>query len=234
MTGTVFVISDLIGKKYNGHPMMTERMLASLSSKGWEIGSHTRTHPNLTELSDLEVSAELIDSKRRLEDVVSTKILGMAYPGAAYDARIKSVAARYYTYARSSSTYPPQRVNSLQPRDKMELRSMGGCEHAWALPLHLFGNHVARIIGYRSGMGRPRSLKRGRGWFNPPGGGLEARFIRKGVRNLKSHQWLILTIHDISPKPLTGYSISNGEFREIVKAVTQASEIVNLEYLART
>lgn len=229
MTGTVFVISDLIGRTYRGYPTMNERMLRSLSSKGWEIGSHTQTHSNLTELSDLQVNAELRDSKKHLENITSTKILGLAYPSDRYDNRIKAIAAKYYSFARNNLCYPPLRTNSLHPRDQMELRAMGGSEHALALPLHLFDSHISRIIGYRPGLGKPRNLNRERGWINPPTRGLEGRFIRKWVRNLSKNRWLILNIHDISAdKPLTPYSISLREFCGIVKAINQHAELVNL------
>src|SRR5262245_45906841 len=41
--------------------------VAELAEAGWEIGSHTRTHPRLTLLSDHEVRTELVDSKAECE-----------------------------------------------------------------------------------------------------------------------------------------------------------------------
>src|SRR5208283_5544525 len=84
-TATVFVISDLIGKEFDSHRVMDERQLRYLISRDWEIGSHTRTHPNLFDLADVEVDAEFRNSKICLEAITSTKIDSMAYPFGHYD-----------------------------------------------------------------------------------------------------------------------------------------------------
>ena len=223
----MFVISDLIGKKYLAQPVMNRRMLSSLISKGWEVGSHTRTHPNLTELSDFQVNAELSDSKKRLENITSAKVTSLAYPFGAHDNRIETIAARHYIAARSGSCYPPLRVNGLFPRDQMKLKAVNTYEHALYLPLHLFENHLAVKIRYRSRKPRNPSLSRGRLYRERKG--LEARFVRKWLRNLRGDQWLILSFHDISTnKSSTSYSIALREFREIVKAIAQSAEVVNL------
>ena len=227
-TATVFVISDLVGKKFLGQPVTSGRMLRSLSSKGWEIASHTRTHPNLTELSDIRANAELRDSKARLEDIVSADVVSLAYPFGAYDARIKAIAARHYTFARSGSSYPPLRVNNVCPPDPMELKAVNTYEHAYFLPLHLFENYIARNIGHRP-KPKPRNPNLDHARINSSRKALEARFVRKWLRKLRSNQWLILTLHDISTqKSPTSYSIPIKEFREIVKAIAQSAEIVNL------
>jgi len=223
-TGTVFVISDLVGKKFLGQPSMSTQMLQSLSSRGWEIGSHTKTHPNLTELSDLQVNAELRDSKERLEAITRTKVASLAYPFGAYDPRIKAIAARHYSFARSSGAYPPLRVNSLFPRDKMEIRAMMTYDHPFYLPLHLV-TYLTLRIGYRPrGVTKPRYAK-----------GLEARFVRKWLRNLRKDQWLVLTFHNISTNESpTSYSVDREEFREIVNAINQGVEVVNFGEAMRT
>ena len=59
MSGTAFVISDLIGRECLGHPVMNEEMLIDLSSNGWETGSHTRTHPHLVGLSTERLSGHV-------------------------------------------------------------------------------------------------------------------------------------------------------------------------------
>ena len=227
-TATVFVISDLIDKTFVDQPVMSEQMLRSLRSKGWEIGSHTRTHPHLTKLSDLQVDAELRDSKKFLEKILSAKVASFAYPFGDYDARIKAIAARHYTFARSGSWYPPLRVNSLHPRDRMDLRAVNAYEHPVFLPLHLFTIHVAGKIRYRTRKQRNPNVKRG--WINPSAKMLEGRFVKKWLRNLRKDQWLILTFHNISENPLSTPmpSIGLAEFREIVRAIDQNAEVVNM------
>jgi len=224
VTATVFVISDLVGKKYQCQPVMTKQMLKSLVSKEWEIGSHTVTHPNLTELSDHQLIKELRDSKKNLEEITSTKVVSLAYPFGAYDNRVKAIAARHYAFARSVSCYPPLRVNSLSP-DLLGLTAMSTYERAFSLPLHIFDNHIARRISYRPRARNSTTTN----VINSSRKGLEARFVRKWVRKLSRNRWLILCFHNISTKTLpTSYSIAVEEFREIAKVIAKNADVVNL------
>jgi len=228
-TATVFVISDLVGKRYQGRPVMTSQMLRSLVSKGWEIGSHTLTHPNLTELSDSQLMKEIKDSKKSLQDITSKKVVSLAYPFGAYDNRVKAIVARHYTFARSVSCYPPLRVNSLSP-NLLELTAMSTYERAFALPLHLFSNHIANRISYR-----PHTRNSPTNVINPSRKGLEARFVRKWIRKLRKNRWLILCFHNISTKTNpTSYTIAVEEFREIAKIIVKNAEVVNLGEVVET
>jgi len=216
-TGTVFVISELVEKEFLNLPVMSTRMLQSLISQGWEIGSHTRTHPNLTQLSDSQINTELKDSKERLEAITRTKVSSLAYPFGMQNNRVRAIAARHYDFARWGGAYPPLRVNSLSPRDKMLVRAMNTCDDAIAIPFHLL-NYIAIRIGYRPrGVVKPRSGK-----------GLEARYVRKWLRNLHKNQWLVLAFHNISENESpNSYSIDLREFRQIVKVIGQGADVVN-------
>ena len=224
VTATVFVISDLVGKRFDGWSVMSSKMLRSLRSKGWEIGSHTLTHPNLTELSDSQLITELKDSKKHLEEITSTRIVSFAYPFGAYDNRVKAIVARHYTYARAVSCYPPLRTNTLSP-NLLELSAMSTYEHAFALPLHLFSNHIAKKISYR-----PRTRTSTTNNLSSSRKGLEARYVGKWIRKLRKDRWLILCFHNISAKTEpTTYTIALEEFRQIVNVIVKSADVVNLE-----
>jgi peptidoglycan/xylan/chitin deacetylase (PgdA/CDA1 family) len=66
--------------------------LEELQAAGWEIGSHTVTHPRLPELDDDTLARELVDSRRTI-----TARLGscetIAYPYGLADARIAAAAS---------------------------------------------------------------------------------------------------------------------------------------------
>ena len=76
--------------------------LKDLENHGWEIGSHSRTHPNLTTLSSHDLIEELAQSKADLEGA-GLKITGFAYPyGAGSNAAaVLRQVKQYYSYARS-------------------------------------------------------------------------------------------------------------------------------------
>ena len=63
LIGTAFVPTELIGN-YDFHTSWDT--IVSLAQSGWEIGAHTKTHPNLRELPPLDAWEEIIGSKRYL------------------------------------------------------------------------------------------------------------------------------------------------------------------------
>jgi peptidoglycan/xylan/chitin deacetylase (PgdA/CDA1 family) len=105
---TVFACSDLaergtalsapeLAAEAHAHP----DELATLDWKGLaelaelhavEIGSHTKTHARLTMLSDAELRAELLESRRRFEDELGRPCRFLAYPYGAHDERVRAAA----------------------------------------------------------------------------------------------------------------------------------------------
>ena len=66
--------------------------LAELAERGIEVGSHTKTHAHLRELSDRELGAELRDSRERLEDVLRRSCRFLAFPYGEHDERVRAAA----------------------------------------------------------------------------------------------------------------------------------------------
>lgn len=109
LPGTVFVVTDFAG---DGRPLEWERskvwrgpayegelrgmtwsQLGDLAEAGWEIGSHTRTHPRLTRLSDEELDRELRGSREAIEQALGRPCTSLAYPFGDVDARVAAAAA---------------------------------------------------------------------------------------------------------------------------------------------
>jgi peptidoglycan/xylan/chitin deacetylase (PgdA/CDA1 family) len=67
--------------------------LRALSRSGWEIGSHTRSHPHLPSLEDAELSHELEESRRECERHAGVRCTAIAYPYGDTDERVASAAA---------------------------------------------------------------------------------------------------------------------------------------------
>jgi len=128
LTGTVFVVAGRIGginewDRAAGdcpEPLMTAEQIKRLSDVGFEIGSHSLTHPHLTELSDTDLKRELTDSKHVLEELIGGEVPAFSYPYGQYDDRVlAAVAAAGYKCAvctklgtvGSSGAYEIPRVN---------------------------------------------------------------------------------------------------------------------------
>lgn len=117
LPATVFVVTDFAG---DGRPLEWERskvwrgpafegelrgmtwsQLAGLAGSGWEIGSHTRTHPHLTRLADDQLNEELRGSREAIEQALGRPCTSLAYPFGDVDARVAAAAseAGYLTAA---------------------------------------------------------------------------------------------------------------------------------------
>jgi peptidoglycan/xylan/chitin deacetylase (PgdA/CDA1 family) len=60
--------------------MMNYDQVRDLVRHGHIVGSHTMTHPNMAYLNEAEASAELIESKRRLEKELNLPVTHFSYP----------------------------------------------------------------------------------------------------------------------------------------------------------
>ena len=67
--------------------------LRGLAERGVEIGSHTLTHPHLTQLGNGELERELQESRERLEDELGRACRFLSYPYGDEDARVHDAAA---------------------------------------------------------------------------------------------------------------------------------------------
>ncbi len=100
LPATIFVTTDFLDggrhpryRKERGrvHFDWTElRQLAALP--GIDIGSHTVTHPYLTQLDAVAMQRELVDSKARLEQALGRPVHSLCYPSGDFGARERSAA----------------------------------------------------------------------------------------------------------------------------------------------
>ena len=69
---------------------------------GWEVGSHTCSHPRLSALDDSAVESELVESRRVCEEQMGSACRSIAYPYSDYDARsVRAAEAAGYEFAVS-------------------------------------------------------------------------------------------------------------------------------------
>jgi peptidoglycan/xylan/chitin deacetylase (PgdA/CDA1 family) len=107
--GTVFVPTDYPGRperpmawdgidQWVGGPHepdlrpMSWDQIRGLADAGWEIGSHTCSHPRLTTLPDAELARELAESRAALEERLGRACTTLAYPYGDHDPRVVDAA----------------------------------------------------------------------------------------------------------------------------------------------
>jgi peptidoglycan/xylan/chitin deacetylase (PgdA/CDA1 family) len=125
VVGTVYVVVSQIGVaegRFAGSArMLNLTELRDLQLAGWEIGSHTFSHPRLCDLDEAAQRREIVESKARLED-------SLAYPYGLYDERTLRIAEEAeYTHAVTTA-------------------KRGGSDSPFAIPRISLGGYGARAL----------------------------------------------------------------------------------------
>ena len=120
LVGTCFVVPDLIGSNDAFYMNLSE--IQDLQNNGWEISSHTMSHPDLTTLSDADLRYQLNSSFEWLvENGFREKPARvLAYPGGKYNSTVVNAASDVYYLARTvnTSTYELH----VQPEQEIRLK----------------------------------------------------------------------------------------------------------------
>jgi peptidoglycan/xylan/chitin deacetylase (PgdA/CDA1 family) len=101
-TATCYAVSNMIGKtnSWDRHLGIEEKLLMTLDdwmvwrNSGMEIGSHTRSHANLTELSLAEAHVEIVKSKQELEQMLDCEVRHFCYPFGQFEDGHRSIVKK--------------------------------------------------------------------------------------------------------------------------------------------
>ncbi|WHY84208.1 polysaccharide deacetylase family protein [Neobacillus novalis] len=100
-TGTIFVISDFIGKSNR----LTDTDLKMMAdSRLISIQSHTATHPDLTKVENL--TFELKVSKEKIEKITGKPVIALSYPYGNTDEQVVAETKKYYLFGLTTTPGP--------------------------------------------------------------------------------------------------------------------------------
>jgi peptidoglycan/xylan/chitin deacetylase (PgdA/CDA1 family) len=108
-SATLFVVAGMLGEEntweHRGGPRIRLRLLDAkgvreISERGMEVGSHTVTHPRLSDLDPEILAGEVGDSRQMLSEIVGTQVEGFSYPYGDLDApAVRAARSAGYVYA---------------------------------------------------------------------------------------------------------------------------------------
>ena len=75
-TGVLYIVGTYIDQPN----YLTTDQIKEMAAAGWEVGSHTMTHQQLTVMTDDQIHYEIVESRKYLEQQLGVPILTFAYP----------------------------------------------------------------------------------------------------------------------------------------------------------
>jgi len=84
MKATFFITTGWVGS----NDFLTWEEIKEMSDNGMAIGSHSISHPHLSDQNDIDLKHELEDGKKIIEEKIGKPIKYLAYPGGDYSTRV--------------------------------------------------------------------------------------------------------------------------------------------------
>ncbi|HHM04764.1 MAG TPA: polysaccharide deacetylase family protein [Gammaproteobacteria bacterium] len=167
---TVFLVSRLLGREDEWcrsdnpsgatYPLLAAEHIVAMREMGFTFHSHTRTHADLTTLSDARLAEELRASREDLEALLGEAVPYLAYPYGRIDERVV-VAAREAGYRAAFCTQPgfnrrdvhPYRIRRLDvfgtdtPAMLARKVFFGSNDGSWRQTLRYYGERLKARLG---------------------------------------------------------------------------------------
>ncbi len=90
---TFFIVAD----KLDQEGYMTRNQIKELHKQGFDIGSHTLTHVDLSKLSVAQMEYEMATSRSILENLINAPVESIAYPCGAANEIVANIASKFYS-----------------------------------------------------------------------------------------------------------------------------------------
>ena len=108
---TIFLITDYCGtyKAWPGHlpstmnrPMLSWAEIREMNKEGFEFGSHTVSHPDLTRMPIRQAEQEILQSKAKIQDHLCARVRVFAYPYGRFNSEIEEIVRGQFSGACST------------------------------------------------------------------------------------------------------------------------------------
>ena len=124
-SATCFVVTNMLNKynvwdenrsDYKKMKLMNIDQIYEWVSNGFEIGSHTKDHLDLTSLDINKKKEQIIDSKNFKNQSLGIKITSFAYPFGSFDDETIKIVQENYEYAVTTrpSKYNPNKFDDMK------------------------------------------------------------------------------------------------------------------------
>lgn len=112
-TAVIFLVTGQTRNEWGikeGEPavnLLSEAQIKEMHAYGVEFGGHSRTHVDLTQLTDGEMKTEIVGCRRDIENTLQTKAISFCYPFGGLNDSVKHVVNEAgYTYGIGTKIGP--------------------------------------------------------------------------------------------------------------------------------
>ena len=124
-SATCFIVTNMLNQynkwdenrdDYKKMKLMNRDQIYKWVSNGFEIGSHTKDHLDLTSLHIDEKKEQIIDSKKFIEEDLGIELDSFAYPFGTFDDETIKIVEQNYEYAVTTkpSKYNPSKFDNMK------------------------------------------------------------------------------------------------------------------------
>ena len=124
-SATCFIVTNMLNQynmwdenrdDYKKMKLMNRDHIYKWVSSGFEIGSHTKDHLDLTSLHIDKKKEQIIDSKKFIEEDLDIKLTSFAYPFGSFDDETIKIVKQNYEYAVTTkpSKYNPSKFDNMK------------------------------------------------------------------------------------------------------------------------
>ena len=118
LTAEFFICSGRVGKEHYLNRSMIDELLAG----GMGIGSHGMDHRNWRKLDPAALKVEIVDARRRLEDLIQRTVTRVAIPFGAYDRRVlRHLKRESWDIVYTSDRGTTQDNAWIKPRETLDI-----------------------------------------------------------------------------------------------------------------
>lgn len=124
----LFLITEAL-KNETGGSMSVSAVKELLKNPWIHVGSHTRTHPRLSELNESQIRDEIMNSKTELEQMFARPVLSLAYPSGDFNGLIGKIAEEA-GYRLAFTTSPKKlKTSEIGPFSMLRVKISRSSDH---------------------------------------------------------------------------------------------------------
>lgn len=139
----------------DGKKLLNLKQIRMLKRAGWDIGYHTKTHPDLSKLSEKDLNVEITESKKKVERSLGFRLDYFAYPHGEFNKSVLQIVQKAgfkYAFTANGGKYSPKsqplKVSRVLVDSYVDIENIGVLTSCQGLYFNKFLTKLLRFKDY--------------------------------------------------------------------------------------